>query len=251
MNDEWLSTITRPSRSRMRPRAARMGTLLMLLACAELIVKLGVLHLQPPEARDQKHENGNGGVLKDGNFPAGVAQPGARRWLLGQFLFEIRIDRTNHNSKRKLRPGAPLYLSDPLPPPARPTQKVGFRKKRLVATARFGCSVLRRSSATWLAPQCLRKSQRSELCRGTAHRRRPSVDCVPRYSRPDECRLKRRLTVITLRCHGTPRLRYFVADLRGVPGDSLLATRPARGADRSPQQFPRRPSDAHAPFSCE
>ena len=77
-----------------------------------LVVKLRILHLQLPEAGDQKQEDDDGGVLKDGDFPGGAR--GDRRAKVAYWT--VRCSRFGSTGrittvKRKLRPRAPLYLS--------------------------------------------------------------------------------------------------------------------------------------------
>ncbi len=47
-----------------------------------LVVELGILHLEPPEAGDQEQEDGDAGVLKNGDFAGGEIGIVAQRRLV-------------------------------------------------------------------------------------------------------------------------------------------------------------------------
>ena len=66
-----MSTMTRPSRSRILPRGARMGTALMRLRSARSLVIFGVPNLKHPEAGQEKQEDADGEVLEEGDLGSG------------------------------------------------------------------------------------------------------------------------------------------------------------------------------------
>ena len=56
-------------------------------------VELRVLHLEPPEARDQEQKDGHGDVLKNGNLASREPRVVVQGRLIGEVRFEIRVGR--------------------------------------------------------------------------------------------------------------------------------------------------------------
>ena len=82
--------------------AARRRHRLRLYAVGEraLVIKLRILNLQPPEARDQKHERDHRGVLKNGDLARHLPVVVAQGWLVDDLGLEIGIDRRQGHSTR-------------------------------------------------------------------------------------------------------------------------------------------------------
>ena len=91
-----------PARRRHRLRFHAVGQ-------RPLVVELRILHLQPPEAGDQKHERGHGGVLKNGDLARRLPVIVAQRQLVEAFGTR-NVDRSAAGSQHQGASGSSLSV---------------------------------------------------------------------------------------------------------------------------------------------